>query len=471
MADVGGFAGGYMEATQSQDQHAQAMQDLAKGKLDIQMTQNLLDAQHVAQLELAHLGGKAQGAGGQDVSGVAGQSYKASELSFAAGEVYMRQGLVQQGSEFMERGAKLAESAAALETKQAEQQARMWSHVGSAMDLIQPGSQTAQQDWDKVRMTFPLMFPEEAKHPEVQKFLKMPYDPKTVDLLKRASQNAQQQAELAKTKAEAKKNEAETKFNEAGVPLRKAEAAEHAARANAISKAGGKPPPQAEVNNAKSLIQADYPDADPKGYQLYATEIAERAKQLMAADMGRDQAFQQAYSEVKESGKLEKLPPKASAQTVASTEAKQNSINDIDSLLELLDEGEGSVGIGRKFNVAAEWWHTATGTGEQETPQATFDAKLGVLISRLPQALSKKGKLAADERQVIRDISDLKQTFTTSKTGRAKLQALRDRLTGSDDRTIKGKGGPVQIKTDADYDKLPSGTEFVGPDGQKRRKP
>jgi hypothetical protein len=31
--------------------------------------------------------------------------------------------------------------------------------------------------------------------------------------------------------------------------------------------------------------------------------------------------------------------------------------------------------------------------------------------------------------------------------------------------------GPVQIKTDADYDKLPSGSEFIGPDGKRRRKP
>lgn len=33
------------------------------------------------------------------------------------------------------------------------------------------------------------------------------------------------------------------------------------------------------------------------------------------------------------------------------------------------------------------------------------------------------------------------------------------------------KGAPVQIKGDADYDALPSGTEFIDPDGQPRRKP
>lgn len=34
-----------------------------------------------------------------------------------------------------------------------------------------------------------------------------------------------------------------------------------------------------------------------------------------------------------------------------------------------------------------------------------------------------------------------------------------------------GKGGPVTIKDDADYAKLPSGTDFIGPDGHVRTKP
>lgn len=32
-------------------------------------------------------------------------------------------------------------------------------------------------------------------------------------------------------------------------------------------------------------------------------------------------------------------------------------------------------------------------------------------------------------------------------------------------------GAPVHIKTDADYDRLPSGAEFIGPDNQRRKKP
>jgi hypothetical protein len=38
----------------------------------------------------------------------------------------------------------------------------------------------------------------------------------------------------------------------------------------------------------------------------------------------------------------------------------------------------------------------------------------------------------------------------------------------------KGAGvptAPVKITGDADYNKLPSGSLFIGPDGQQRRKP
>src|SRR3546814_15592909 len=32
-------------------------------------------------------------------------------------------------------------------------------------------------------------------------------------------------------------------------------------------------------------------------------------------------------------------------------------------------------------------------------------------------------------------------------------------------------GGPARVTNDAEYSALPSGTEFIGPDGQTRRKP
>lgn len=449
--DVGGFMGGYMAAGRYQsqqqaagDEHQQAMQQLAKGNLDIKQTQMLLDAQTAAMMELkgrTHAGaGGAPGTQG-GVGGIASQSYNAADLAFAAGETYMKHGLVEQGSQFMEKGAKLAESGAALEVHQADQQAKMWAHVGSALETVHPDSPTAAQDWDKARMTFPMMFPEEAKHPEVQKFLSKPYDPQTVDLLKRASMTAQQQAEEQKTKAEAKRADAQAKFDLAGVGLRQSEEREHNARATAIGKAGGKPPPAAEVNNAKSLIQADYPDADPKGYQLYATEVAEGAKRLMNAGLSRDEAFQQAYSELNDSGKLKNLPKKASAKEEKQAAAKNELVDSIDDLISDMEANPGAAGLKGKLGRIGEFAATSTGIGDQDTPLTRIVQKAQMIQTQVPKALTGSARSAKDERELTAALSDITRLGTNDPLYITKLKALRDRLAGGGgDSTIKGKG-------------------------------
>lgn len=463
MADqVGGFAGGYMQAQESQDAHNLNMQSMAKGNLEIKQTQMMLDAQTAAMMDLKHVGqsGPAQGAGGSQVSGVAGQSYKASELAFAAGDSYMRHGMLQQGSEFMEKGAKLAESGAALEKQQAEQQQKMWTHVGSALETVHENSPTAKADWDKARMTFPLMFPEEAKHPEIQKFLSKPYDPQTVDLLKKASVSAADQAERKKTEAQAKGEAAAARFADAGVGMRKAEEREHNARATAIGKAGGKPPPQAEVNNAKSLIQADYPQADPKGYQLYATEIAERAKQLMAADMSRDQAFQQAYQEVNDSGKLKNLPNKPDKQTQAKTDLRAEVVSDIDQLIESMGNTDmAAAGLKGKVNRAAEWASTTTGLNisgsGQDTPITDITAQANLIHQKLQKAIS--GTAYGKDRQALNaDLADLTKIGVSDKTYVTKLRAIQKNFNDAAGKTIQGKG-----------DKTAAVQTATGPGGKK----
>jgi hypothetical protein len=341
----------------------------------------------------------------------------------------------------MERGAKLAESGAALEVHQAEQQARMWTHIGSTLDTVHENSPTAAQDWDKARMTFPLMFPEEAKHPEVQKFLSKPYDPQTIELLKRASQTAQQQAELQKTKAETKKAEAASRFEAAGVPLRQAEAREHEARATAIGKAGGKPPPAAEVNNAKSLIQADYPDADPKGYQLYATEVAERAKGLMTAGLGRDEAFQQAYSELNDSGKLKNLPKKPDKKAAEAKQARNDIVDDIDDLIQRMEENPGASGLKGKIGRLGEFARTTVGEGDQSTPLTDIVQRAQIIQTKLPKALTGSARSAKEERELTSMMADITRLGTNDPLYITKLKALRARMAGDGgDDTIKGKG-------------------------------
>lgn len=453
-SDVGGFAGGMMQAAEFQqnttansDAHNINMQNLAKGKLDIQQTQQLLDAQTAAMMELKNIGstgGPATGAGGPAVSGAAAQAYKASELAFASANAYMNHGLTQQGSEFAEKAAKLAESGASLEKQQAEQSLKMWQHVGSSLETVHDGSPTASQEWDQVRMTFPLMFPEEAKHPEIQKFLQKPYDPQTIDLLKRASVTAAEQADQQKTKAEAKHLAAQTKWENAGVPLREAEAREHNARATAISKAGGKPPTGSAIKDADSLIEADYPGKDPKGYHLYSSEIAERAQKLIATDMDKDTAYKQAYQEVKESGKLENLPDKPSKKQQVQTDLRSEVVDDIDELIESMEGTDlAAAGFKGKVNRGAEWLSTTTGfnlSGSgQDKPITDITTQANLIHQKLQKAIS--GTSYGKDRQALNsDLADLTKIGVSDATYITKLRAIQRNFNRAAGKTISGKG-------------------------------
>lgn len=458
---AGGFASGYMQAgeyqtqqQQGQDQHQMAMQSLAKGNIELASAQQQLDAMHAAQLELAHMhqgggagGGGGTGAGGQAVSGVAGQAYKSSELAFAAGDVYSKYGLFQQGAEFAEKGAKLAEAGSALEVHQAEQSTKMWQHVGSVLETVHENSPSAQQDWDNARMTFPHMFPEEAKHPEVQKFLKMSFKelgPQGLQMLKDASLSAQQQAEQQKTKAESKHIAAQTRWDDAGVLLRQSETREHNARATAIEKTGGKPPTGSEIKDADSLIEADYPGKDPKGYHLYSSEIAERAKQLIRADVDKDTAYKQAYEEVKKGGRLDNLPDKPSKKEQQASEVRGELVDDIDDLIRQIDENPGMLtGLSGRAGEVMEWGKTFSGIGDQATPATTFGEGMHALMLRVPKALTGSGKSAKDERALVGDIANVRKMMTSDATGRAKLSELRDIFARMQGKTITGKGDKV----------------------------
>lgn len=69
--------------------------------------------------------------------------------------------------------------------------------------------------------------------------------------------------------------------------------------------------------------------------------------------------------------------------------------------------------------------------------------------------------------------AELKKILTFTEEAKDRLRAAynvkhRDRAAGA---AAAPAGGPPKVTNDAEFDALPSGTEFIGPDGKKRRKP
>jgi hypothetical protein len=83
-------------------------------------------------------------------------------------------------------------------------------------------------------------------------------------------------------------------------------------------------------------------------------------------------------------------------------------------------------------------------------------------LERQIEALG-QGLLANDE--------SIMAALSMNKEANARKRAASEALVGGTVVAPAGTGGPVTINSDAEYDALPSGTEFVAPDGTIRRKP
>lgn len=95
-----------------------------------------------------------------------------------------------------------------------------------------------------------------------------------------------------------------------------------------------------------------------------------------------------------------------------------------------------------------------------EGAMSDFEAKLAQL------ALPERGSFEGNTEKQIQDINDLIDQIDNGyrvMLGHEPRAGLRPQSTPT--------GNPVSIRSDAEYDALPSGTVFMGPDGQARRKP
>jgi len=114
---------------------------------------------------------------------------------------------------------------------------------------------------------------------------------------------------------------------------------------------------------------------------------------------------------------------------------------------------------------------------------AAFDAAQNGVVSEAAQILG-RGTLTVNSMEEARRVVNGWKTSEATKAGLAQLkrEAATTVKASSEEvaksaRTPKGQPGatsdqgPVKISSDADYANLPSGAEFIAPDGSHRRKP
>ena len=122
-----------------------------------------------------------------------------------------------------------------------------------------------------------------------------------------------------------------------------------------------------------------------------------------------------------------------------------------------------------------------TGKPFAGTNAADFEAELAAMKAQvfLPMVQSMKGMgaLSNAEGQKLTDAIGALDTNMSEAAFAASMKRIIGDLNSYKARAVSApsapqqQGGPVRIKGDADYAKLPSGAQFIGPDGVMRRKP
>jgi murein DD-endopeptidase MepM/ murein hydrolase activator NlpD len=176
-----------------------------------------------------------------------------------------------------------------------------------------------------------------------------------------------------------------------------------------------------------------------------------------------------------------KTPPKDAAYSQSAMDAFDRAISSGERLLK---HPGFAARVGSSFDPASYGsMNPFTGKPFAGTEAANFEAELSAMKAQvfLPMVQSMKGMgalsnaegekltaaigaldtkmsetaFASSLKRIIKDLN----TYKTRATGSAPVQPAQQRQ------------GPARIANDADFAKLPSGAQFIGPDGHVRRKP
>lgn len=103
------------------------------------------------------------------------------------------------------------------------------------------------------------------------------------------------------------------------------------------------------------------------------------------------------------------------------------------------------------------------------SPYKSKQANLGVMMRGMADATLAKRKLPFMQKWANK--YGLNGVDPRGRTADEAWRGVADKVYAVGNRPAAGKsGGPVRIKGDADYDRLPSGTTYIAPDGRTRTK-
>ena len=153
-------------------------------------------------------------------------------------------------------------------------------------------------------------------------------------------------------------------------------------------------------------------------------------------------------------------------QTVASV---RNRIAKLSTLVQQNPTAVGLAGAARQIGEMVAGVGESLGGPVVPTPALDFANEQALLLADVRKMVEKDPNLSKDERERLYQTigGGIRQTPSSA------IRAMNYVLQFVEGKKLTGgsRQAPKQIQNDAEFQQLPSGTEFIAPDGSRRRKP
>jgi hypothetical protein len=125
-------------------------------------------------------------------------------------------------------------------------------------------------------------------------------------------------------------------------------------------------------------------------------------------------------------------------------------------------------------------------TGSSDTRVLALGTALNASVNAYARAISPSGVPTVSDKEHARELMNTaytpeqldavlgvmeKEMAAASKAPTEVMARQKARVSGRDQPSASDTGAPVRVSSDAEYNNLPSGAEFIAPDGSHRKKP
>lgn len=257
---------------------------------------------------------------------------------------------------------------------------------------------------------------------------------------------------------------------------------------------------QTMVEKSKAFLASEYEDVQgPRGGLLQREKRTGKLNQIVAPEARKDwqdPAYIEAQRKIAQArveGKPAKLPTSALKMQQEETDAisiASGIRTDLDAIKKQVDSGQLNLGL--FANLASKGKNFAGLSDESSRNFATFQATLEKLRNdslRLNKGVQTEGDAVRAWNELLENINDPKlvskrleeiNIINERAVNNRKMNVDNIRqnfgvealdTSGYENQKPIIPSQPSRVTNDAEYNALPSGTTFVGPDGKQRRKP